>query len=336
MHLPWLGDIGALGAYTPHLMLICCGQAFIDRVFFVSEDRLKSLGIIPGERRLVSAEESIALLKQLEVVAWKDIGGGSSANSMAIFAGLGGAARFLTSVGADSYGVSFRDDLSSLGMDVRSVTLAEHPTGVCLAAVSERGTRTMFMSLGAAAHLDFSSTDFDGAGKADWLLTEAYSFFSSAPRLVERLVAEAHRREVSVAFSLSDPRVVTAKRSEILALIDQVDLLIGNEAEYAALALPAEVLPRTRRVISHGEKGVSLIQANKNVREANSLPAHVVDVVDTTGAGDALAGALLYGETAGLDPIESAERAVRVAAEVVKTTGARLTRERVRAAWGMR
>lgn len=316
-------------------MLICCGQAFIDRVFFVSEKQLKSLGIIPGERRLVSAEESVALLKQLEVTAWEDIGGGSSANSMAIFSGLGGAARFLTSVGADSHGVSFRNDLSSLGMDVRSVTLAEHPTGVCLAAVSENGTRTMFMSLGAAAHLDFSSTDFDGAGKTDWLLTEAYSFFSSAPRLVERLVAEARRREVSVAFSLSDPRVVTAKRSEILALLNQIDLLIGNEAEYAALALPAATLPRTRRVISHGERGVSLIQANQTIQDAVSVPAQLVEVVDTTGAGDALAGALLYGEAIGLDSMESVERAVRVAAEVVKTTGARLSRERVRAAWGM-
>ena len=92
-------------------------------------------------------------------------------------------------------------------------------------------------------------------------------------------------------------------------------------------------LSSTRRVISHGSRGVSIVAANSPLSSAALIPACSVAVVDTTGAGDALAGALLYGESCNLDPIDSARRAVRIAAEVVTITGARLDPERVRAVW---
>ncbi len=316
-------------------MLLCCGQAFIDRVFYVTEEQLRAVGVIPGERRLVSPAESISLLAQLGATSFTDVGGGASANSLAIFAALGGKARFMTSIGADDLGATFKADLETTGVEVYPEILAAHQTGLCLVAVSEGGTRTMFMSLGAATHLDCNAAQFDDLATGDWVLVEAYNFFSSAPQLVERIIENAKSRGASVAFSLSDPGVVQAKRENLLALIDRIDLLVGNEAEHDALGIKDRVLPSTRRVVSHGRNGASLLAAGSNFSKIQTVPAISTNAIDTTGAGDALFGALLYGESIGLSSMEALRRASRVAAEVVSVTGARLSPNRAHAVWSV-
>jgi|GEM_PF-4909925 len=314
-------------------MLLCCGQAFIDRIFYVPVDQLRVQGIFPGARRVVSPAEAIDLQRKLTISSFLDVGGGSSANSLSVFSSLGGEARFLTCVGNDKLGETFQSDLRYVGIDVRAEKDSSYATGLCLVAVSEGGVRSMFTSLGAAANLDFSANDFEGAGKGDWLLVEAYNFFSSASNLVERLILAATARNISVALSLSDSGVVNLKRSEILALIDRIDLLIGNEDEFAALDVGDLVFAKTRRIISRSSNGVVLIAAGDKAQQGQLVPAVSVVATDTTGAGDALTGALLYGEFCGLSPIESATRAVAVAAVVVTTPGARIEKGCARAAW---
>jgi sugar/nucleoside kinase (ribokinase family) len=57
--------------------------------------------------------------------------------------------------------------------------------------------------------------------------------------------------------------------------------------------------------------------------EIHVVPAHPVEVVDTTGAGDLYAAGFLYGYTAGLPLPESGRLGSLAASEVISHIGAR-------------
>ncbi len=70
-------------------------------------------------------------------------------------------------------------------------------------------------------------------------------------------------------------------------------------------------------MIKLGADGIFL----KNAETAHMIPAHDVDVVDTTGAGDAACGAFLYGYLAGWDLLRCGRLANAVGALTVQTMG---------------
>ena len=74
------------------------------------------------------------------------------------------------------------------------------------------------------------------------------------------------------------------------------------------------ISPAVRKWVSHSAS-------------SRRLPAQKVTVVDTTGAGDSLAGTILWGLHAGHDLQTAAKMAVMVAAEVISEIGARPSRE---------
>ncbi|OSM42436.1 hypothetical protein BCY76_014395 [Nesterenkonia sp. PF2B19] len=59
--------------------------------------------------------------------------------------------------------------------------------------------------------------------------------------------------------------------------------------------------------------------------EVTHVPAPAVDVVDTTGAGDAFVGALAAALDADASVEEAVRRGVRAGADAVRTTGAQPT-----------
>jgi ribokinase len=112
-------------------------------------------------------------------------------------------------------------------------------------------------------------------------------------------------------------------------IVAPVDVLIPNRGELEAIAGrsgdPVELargLDAARAVVvTLGGEGAAVIEGPRVER----IPAPRVDVVDTTGAGDAFCGALAQALDAGADLVEAARRAVRAAAESVTKPGAQGT-----------
>ena len=91
------------------------------------------------------------------------------------------------------------------------------------------------------------------------------------------------------------------------------DLLVVNELEH-------EVVSRGKLVaVTHGAKGASLFEGGREVARA---AAPQVDVVDSTGAGDAFTAALVVSLLEGLERQEALERACAVGAEAATQMGA--------------
>ena len=91
------------------------------------------------------------------------------------------------------------------------------------------------------------------------------------------------------------------------------DLLVVNELEH-------EIVSRGKLVaVTHGAEGATLFEGGREVARA---AAPKVEVVDSTGAGDAFTAALVVSLLEGLDRQEALERACAVGAEAATRLGA--------------
>jgi ribokinase len=130
------------------------------------------------------------------------------------------------------------------------------------------------------------------------------------------------------ATTILNPAPATGVTLDMLALGDIVTPNEGEAAELLAIqgdteAMGPEPLARLAGgglvLITLGSRGAVLVGADGQER----LPAPAVTVVDTTGAGDTLNGALAAGLAAGLSATEAARRAVVAASLAVTRAGAR-------------
>ncbi|MGH9262414.1 MAG: adenosine kinase, partial [Acidimicrobiales bacterium] len=138
----------------------------------------------------------------------------------------------------------------------------------------------------------------------------------------------AHDADRKVGLTLSDLFCVERHHDDFLPLVrERVDILFANEAEACALWGCDEVGAAVERAraevaiacITLSDKG-SVVVAGPETYE---IPAHPVEVVDTTGAGDLYAAGFLYGYASGRPLPECGELGSLAAAEVISHIGAR-------------
>ncbi len=101
-------------------------------------------------------------------------------------------------------------------------------------------------------------------------------------------------------------------------VLEYVDLLVVNEIEASILGRELDIY-RGLLAITYGGKGAVLRRAGQQVAEA-SPPK--VDVVDTTGAGDAFTAALTVALVSGMQPQAALERACIAGALTTTKMGA--------------
>ena len=143
------------------------------------------------------------------------------------------------------------------------------------------------------------------------MLLEGYLWDVPAAKDAMRHAATtAHGSEGSVALSLSDPFCVERHKRDFLELLlDDIDILLGNEEEvtmlFGASSYPAALMRRRRQDSSWSSprrQGATVLTA----RGPEEVPAAPVErVLSTTGAGDLFAAGLLFGLTHGMGPVES-------------------------------
>jgi ribokinase len=211
--------------------------------------------------------------------------GGQAANVAAWSAVLGAEARFVGKRGADAAGELVARELAAYGVEVVGPADGRN---VVVVSIASAGDRTMASDGGAAPELrpdELEATWFD----CDALHVSGYALArepiaSAAARAVK--LARASGAQVSLdlsAWTLVDDGF----RGRVRALAP--DVVFANEREQEALG----GLDATW-VVKRGPRGVVVV--------GEQFPPQATTVVDTTGAGDALAaGYLVGGIQLGLD-----------------------------------
>ena len=207
--------------------------------------------------------------------------GGQAANVAAWAAALGAEARFVGRVGDDPAGEIVLRALRDRGVEHRGPVAGR--TGVVV-SIAAAGDRTMASDRGTAPEL--SAHDLDPSWfDCDVLHVSGYSLLLE-PIASAAAAAAGHARERGARLSVDVSTwtlVDDAFRARMRDLAP--DVVFATEREQAAVG---EL--DTRWVLKRGARGLSVDGADH--------PAQEVDVVDTTGAGDALAAGFLVGGAA--------------------------------------
>jgi len=254
--------------------------------------------------------------------------GGVGANCALALAPWGIKVRLLGCVGQDRFGDLLLDTLRKTGVDIGGVQRSSRAlTGMLYINVTRDGQRTFFGSRGA--------NQFMGPSKvpASWLRSCAaahlvgYSFLNPGPeKMARRILRQFHScgKLVSLDVGMEPCKRIPKK---ILRLLPQVDLLFVSSDEAASLtgrSNPREAFLRFERagakeiVMKLGKRGC-LISDGGILRE---VPSFAVQVVDSTGAGDAFTAAFLQARLRGWSPREAALVANAAGAAAASRVGA--------------
>jgi ribokinase len=251
-------------------------------------------------------------------------GGGKGANQAVAAARLGAAVAFVGAVGDDDLGTAALDELAGEGIDVGAVArLDDVATGVALIAVDAAGENSIAVASGANAALDGDAVRaaLDGRlGAPGGVVLLGHEVPGSA------VLAGAQAARDAGWTPLLNPAPARALPEALLALSP---LLTPNAGEACALAgsddVAAAAAALTRAtgaavLVTLGARGALLVSGGA---EPAPIAAPAVEVVDTTGAGDALNGALAAELARGAGLEDAARVAVAAASLSTRRPGAR-------------
>jgi ribokinase len=253
--------------------------------------------------------------------------GGSATNTAVVAARLGNPARLVGRVGRDHLAHLARDLLVAESIDLSAVGTDDHePTSMNIVAVTPDGERTMLAYRGANARLlpeQLTPTLFDGAGA---LHLSGYALLADPQRSAATLAAQ-RATSAGVPIVLDVP-VAGAERAagEILGLTADLAMMVVGRPELCILtglddvdAAATALLERGCQAVAlkRGADGSTLYRAGRRV----DVPGLRAPVVDTTGAGDAFAAALIHAVVHGWDDHEALVLANTVGALATTRSG---------------
>ena len=267
--------------------------------------------------------EVAALPRPGETVRGSDLTvrpGGKGANQAAAAGLLGADVTMIGAVGADDHGRLLLSAAASAGVRTEVIRTVDVATGTAMITVDGQGENTIIVSAGANALL---SGDDARAGIQDQTVVVGLCLEIGA-ETVSASVARAKEVGATVVLNLSPFRRVEP------GVLAGVDVLLVNEVELEQLVGTfdelVEALSRLaeagvgRAVVTLGDAGAAILDAAAGTSRRVASPK--VEVVDTTGCGDAFAGALISRLAAGDEVTDAVATAVRVGAYAATGKGA--------------
>lgn len=213
--------------------------------------------------------------------------GGQAANVAAWAADLGASARFIGKTGADDAGEIVRARLAGYGVDI--VGPVEGRNGSICSLVSPEGERSMAADRGTARGLRSDEIDDAWLDGCDHLHVSGYALMLEPVRsaaLHAAAIARSHGARLSVdlaSWSAIRASGVDAFCEAVRRL--EPDVVFANEDEERVVG---RSLHEATWILKRGAGGCSF-----DGDERAALP--VENVVDSTGAGDALAAGWIVG-----------------------------------------
>jgi ribokinase len=248
-------------------------------------------------------------------------GGGKAANQAVAAARAGTRVALVGSVGDDDFGKARLTDLKGDGIDVEWVRVNDDaPSGVALILVDERGENRIAYVPAATltVPVEHALRALEAIGP-DYIL--------AANELPNEALRELFQRGQAGGATIvlnAAPDPATARN-----LVPYVSILIVNQGEAVALSGVEDGDPATLAQRLGSEFGCSVVLTAGadgafawDKGSAFHIPGELVDVVDSTGAGDTFCGAFVAELANGSGFAEALEYGVRSASLSVQRAGA--------------
>ena len=315
------------------------GSALVDFTFSIDKEYEKNLikyGIPKGSMTLIEREEQEALINELiKMGKTPDKACGGSGTNSTVAASLFGAKCHMTCiVSDDDHGRFYIEDLASNNVNHTNPPISSNiSSGRCLVMVSNDAERTMCTNLGISTEFRITDLDEEVIKTSRYLFLEGYLVASpKGMELCKKAIEVAIENNTQVTISLSDPNIVNAFKNEIKTLLDmKCDLIFCNEDEALAYTKTDDISEAFRVfkevspkfLITQGSSGCMGFDGKHEF----NIPGIKVKAIDSNGAGDMFAGAVLYSITSGSTLEKGAIFGCYAASKVVGNVGPRLTKD---------
>jgi len=227
--------------------------------------------------------------------------GGAGRNVAENLARLGVPTVLLSAVGDDAAGRQLLKATEAGGVDVSRVLItSECPSATYLAVVDERGN--LALSIDDMEVMKLVTPKYIYAHRR-WITQASMVVLDAnlAPAAMKSALSMANKAEVPVCVN----PVSLALAPRLKSLLPQISVIVPNADEAAVLCgLPVsdrfKAISAAQRLVSMGVDVAVITLAEKGLvyatsEEGGHVPAIGIEIIDPTGGGDALTGALVYG-----------------------------------------
>jgi ribokinase len=258
------------------------------------------------------------------VLDFKESAGGSAANTVVGLARLELKTGFIGKVAADSEGKFLLDDFRKENVDINGITVSDKGrSGAVMGFIDPKGDRALYVDPGVNDQIDFKDINLDYVSGTEFLHLSSFvgeKPFKAQKQLIEQLSS------VKISF---DPGAIYARKGlEALKPIIrrsyvmfpngiEVKLLTGQDYREGAktfIKLGADLV-----AVKLGKRGCYVTDG----KQSHLIEAYNVEVVDTTGAGDAFCSGFLYGLIKRKNLYECGKLGNFVASRCISKMGAR-------------
>lgn len=326
---------GAKAEYSADVIAISQG---IYDIYIQLDDRklrdiISPLGISKGGYKRIDTAELEVIMKKLPAISKKHAGG-AAANTLAGISSLGGTSKFIGVLADDNFGKAFLDDMHQANVQTNCFirrTDEGKGTALVILLITPDGERTMLSYLGVSVPINYEQVDQVPLYNHRILFSDAYIWDNDlTSEMLRKTYAKARKNNVVTSFGLGNASVVRIYREKLLDFLKDVDIIFGNLSEYQALYDMESIesiiqqLQKTSNIaiLTNAEHGALIITSHAILH----APAkEVMQIVDTTGAGDMFAAGFLYGMTHGYDLDQCGKIASEMAGHIIAMVGARPT-----------
>jgi sugar/nucleoside kinase (ribokinase family) len=251
---------------------------------------------------------------------------GPAGGTAVTLAKLGAEVRSAGAIGTDALGDVMVDLLGRFGVDASLLVRREEvQTSASVLPIRPDGSRPAFHVIGANATYSSSDAPFDAIGAADYLHLGAPEFIGGEE--AAKILSFARNHGVVTSADILAPGEQAAAILDWIApAFAHLDYLLPNEEQVLAMSHTSDLAEGCRALL---ERGVGCVAATCGAdgalvvdRESETrVPAFEVDVVDTTGCGDAFSAGFLRGLSLGRARADAARLGCAVAGIVAQGLG---------------
>ena len=251
---------------------------------------------------------------------------GPAGGTAVTLAKLGASVRTAGAIGADELGDVLRELLYRHGVDCSLLVRRDGvQTSASVLPIRPDGSRPAFHVIGANATYSSADAPWDEIAAADYLHLGAPEFMGGEE--AARILSFARDRGVVTSADLLAPGEQAAAILDWIApAFEHLDYLLPNEEQVLALSGASDLIAGCHSLLA---RGVGCVAATRGADGAlvvardweTRVRAFEVDVVDTTGCGDAFSAGFLRGLSLGRAPGEAARLGCTAAALVAEGLG---------------
>lgn len=233
--------------------------------------------------------------------------GGAPANVLAMFQKLGGKTAFIGKVGDDGFGKFLVDNLQNAGIDTRGVIVDKlYNTTLAIVHLSDTGDRSFSFYRKHCADVMLIADEV-----SDEVINSSAMFHFGSVSLTDEPSRTATLQAVVAAkqngalisydpnyrpllwYSIKDAKCVMregAKLADIIKVSDEELTLLTDETDYRKGAEKLTNMGASLVFVTLGAQGAYYYNRNAD----GMVQTYNIKTVDTTGAGDAFFGAVLW------------------------------------------